>query len=119
MGDVPDGLAASEPRWLSPAEQRSWRAFMDGSQRLMAELNRRLQHDSDPRIGEYGILGLLWEAPDHSLRMSDLADGVLSSRSRLTHQIYRMEGQHMVHRTSCEEDGRGVRAHLTDEGLRR
>ncbi len=85
----------------------------------MSELNRQLQRDSDLTLPEYRILVLLSESPDLSLRMSDLADGVLSSRSRLTHQIRRMEAQGMVRRTSAEEDGRGVRAHLTEEGLRR
>ncbi|WP_406603885.1 MarR family winged helix-turn-helix transcriptional regulator [Nocardia macrotermitis] len=110
---------AVEPRWLSSAEQRAWRAYIDGHQRLMAELNRQLQRDSDLSLAEYRILVLLSEAPDHSLRMSDLADGVLSSRSRLTHQIRRMESANLVRRTACEEDGRGVRAHLTDEGMAR
>jgi DNA-binding MarR family transcriptional regulator len=119
MDKEPSGRTATEPRWLGPAQQRAWRAYMDGHQRLLAELNRQLQRDSDLSLSEYRILVLLSEAPAHSLRMSDLADGVLASRSRLTHQIRRMELQHMVRRTSCEEDGRGVRAHLTAEGMRR
>lgn len=92
---------------------------MDGHQRLMTALNRQLQHDSDLTIAEYRILVLLSEAPDRSLRMSELADGVLSSRSRLTHQIRRLEAQHLVRRNTCLEDGRGVLAELTDEGMRR
>ncbi|MEV6068489.1 MarR family transcriptional regulator [Nocardia sp. NPDC052001] len=92
---------------------------MDGGQRLMADLNRQLQRDSALSFADYRILVKLSEAPGRSLRMSDLADGVLSSRSRLTHQIRRLEGQHMVRRTACEDDGRGVLAQLTDEGLRR
>lgn len=92
---------------------------MDGSQRLMADLNRQLQRDSDLSFADYRILVKLSEAPGRSLRMSDLADGVLSSRSRLTHQIRRMEAERMVRRTACEDDGRGVLAQLTDEGLRR
>ncbi|WP_280267473.1 MarR family winged helix-turn-helix transcriptional regulator [Nocardia wallacei] len=119
MAFEPSGRTAPEPRWLSSAQQRAWRAYMDGGQRLLAELNRQLQRDSDLSLAEYRILVLLSEAPDHSLRMSDLADGVLSSRSRLTHQVRRMEEQGMVRRTSAEEDGRGVRAHLTEEGMRR
>ncbi|MDR7167582.1 MarR family winged helix-turn-helix transcriptional regulator [Nocardia aobensis] len=118
MAYEPSGHPASPP-WLSSAQQRAWRAFMDGHQRLMVELNRQLQADSDMSLPEYRILVMLSEAPGGSLRMSDLADGVLSSRSRLTHQIRRMEDEGMVRRTSCEEDGRGVRAHLTDEGMRR
>ncbi|MFI6870882.1 MarR family winged helix-turn-helix transcriptional regulator [Nocardia sp. NPDC050406] len=92
---------------------------MDGSQRLMAELNRQLLHDSRLSLADYRILVKLSEAPGRSMRMSDLADGVLSSRSRLTHQIRRMEAQRMVRRTTAEEDGRGVLAHLTEEGMRR
>ncbi|MBF6214315.1 MarR family transcriptional regulator [Nocardia puris] len=92
---------------------------MDGHQRLMTALNRQLQRDSDLSLPEYRILVLLSEAPGRSLRMSELADGVLSSRSRLTHQIRRMEAQGMVRRNTVVEDGRGVRAELTDEGLRR
>ncbi|WP_067845875.1 MarR family winged helix-turn-helix transcriptional regulator [Nocardia lijiangensis] len=109
----------SEPRWLSPTQQRAWRAYMDGHQRLMTSLNKQLQRDSDLSLAEYRILVLLSEAPGRALRMSELADGVLSSRSRLTHQIRRMEAQDMVRRNTCEEDGRGVVAELTDEGMRR
>ncbi|WUC08176.1 MarR family transcriptional regulator [Nocardia sp. NBC_00565] len=92
---------------------------MDGHQRLAAALNRQLQRDSDLTLAEYRILVLLSEAPDRSLRMSELADGVLSSRSRLTHQIRRLETQRMVRRNTCLEDGRGVLAELTEEGMRR
>ncbi|MEV5835755.1 MarR family transcriptional regulator [Nocardia sp. NPDC052112] len=92
---------------------------MDGNQRLATALNRQLQRDSDLTLAEYRILVLLSEAPDRSLRMSELADGVLSSRSRLTHQIRRLETQRMVRRNTCLEDGRGVLAELTDEGMRR
>ncbi|WUI90901.1 MarR family transcriptional regulator [Nocardia puris] len=113
------GRPLTEPRWLTPAQQRAWRAYMDGHQRLMTALNRQLQRDSDLSLPEYRILVLLSEAPGRSLRMSELADGVLSSRSRLTHQIRRMEAQGMVRRNTVVEDGRGVRAELTDEGLRR
>ncbi|MEU8895033.1 MarR family transcriptional regulator [Nocardia sp. NPDC048505] len=92
---------------------------MQGHQRLMAALNRQLQREADLTIPEYRILVLLSEAPGRSLRMSELADGVLSSRSRLTHQVHRLEQQGMVIRHTVLEDGRGVRAELTETGLRR
>ncbi|NMN98539.1 MarR family winged helix-turn-helix transcriptional regulator [Antrihabitans stalactiti] len=98
---------------------RSWRAYIAGNQRLMDQMNKDLQAKHDMTLAEYRILIMLSEAPGNSLRMSDLADGVLSSRSRLTHQIRRMEEQGMVRRSTCEDDGRGVLAHLTDEGRRR
>ncbi|RVW01021.1 MarR family winged helix-turn-helix transcriptional regulator [Rhodococcus spongiicola] len=98
---------------------RAWRGFIDGSQRLMDVLNRELQSAHDISLAEYRILAMLSESLDGALRMSDLADGVLSSRSRLTHQIRRMENEGMVERGQCVEDGRGVLAVITDEGRRR
>ncbi|RDI17224.1 MarR family transcriptional regulator [Rhodococcus sp. AG1013] len=105
--------------WLGADEMRAWRGFIDGSQRLMDVLNRELETGHDMSLAEYRILVMLSESPDGSLRMSDLADGVLSSRSRLTHQIRRMEAEGMVERSQCVEDGRGVLAVITDEGRRR
>lgn len=107
------------PRWLDEEEQRAWRAFIDGSQRLMAVLNRDLQDNCDLTVADYRILVLLSEAADGSLRMSELAEGVLSSRSKLTHQVRRMESEGLVVRSTCAEDGRGVLATITEHGARR
>ncbi|MEV0947193.1 MarR family transcriptional regulator [Rhodococcus sp. NPDC049939] len=111
--------AALATEWLSPAEMRAWRSYLDANQRLMNVLNKDLQDRHDLSLADYRILVLLTDSPDGSLRMSDLADGVLSSRSRLTHQIRRMEAQGMVTRSTCLEDGRGVLAVITDEGRAR
>lgn len=108
-----------DPQWLDAAEMRAWRAYVDGGQRLMGVLNKDLQDAHGLTMAEYRILVMLSEAPDGSRRMSDLADGVLSSRSRLTHQIRRMESDGMVERNTCVDDGRGVLAVITDEGKRR
>lgn len=107
------------PRWLTATEQQAWRSYLYGNLRLMEQLNREVQLNSELTLAEYRILVMLSEAPGRSLRMSDLADGVLSSRSRLTHQIRRMEQENLVRRVSCLDDGRGVNAELTDEGHRR
>ena len=104
---------------MNADEQRAWRAYIAGNHLLLDELNRDLQTKHDITLAEYRILVLLSEAPGYSMRMSDLADGVLSSRSRLTHQIRRMESQGMVERNNCVDDGRGVLAVLTPEGQRR
>lgn len=85
----------------------------------MGVLNKDLQDAHGLTMAEYRILVMLSESPDGSRRMSDLADGVLSSRSRLTHQIRRMESDGMVERNTCVDDGRGVLAVITDEGKRR
>ena len=85
----------------------------------MGVLNKDLQDAHDLTMAEYRVLVMLSESPDGSLRMSDLADGVLSSRSRLTHQIRRMESDGLVERSTCIDDGRGVLAVITAEGRRR
>ena len=105
------------PRWLDADQQRVWRAYLLGSARLAERL------DADLRafgldLGEYEILVTLSEAPDRRVRMSELADAVHQSRSRLTHTVTRMENAGLVDRASCPTDRRGVWAHLTDEGFR-
>ena len=107
---------SNAPRWLSVDQQRVWRAYLLGS----ARLNERL--DADLRqfgldLGEYEILVTLSESPDRRVRMSELADAVHQSRSRLTHTVSRMEKETLVDRLSCPTDRRGVWAHLTDRGL--
>lgn len=97
----------------------AWRGFIDGGQRLVELLNRELQDSHGITLADYRILVMLSESPDGSVRMSDLADGVVSSRSKLTHQVRRMEADGMVTRNTCIEDGRGVLAILTEEGRRR
>ncbi|WP_026348207.1 MULTISPECIES: MarR family winged helix-turn-helix transcriptional regulator [Nocardiaceae] len=108
-----------DPQWLDAAEMRAWRAYIDGGQRLQGVLNKDLQDAHNLTMAEYRILVMLSESSDGSLRMSDLADGVLSSRSRLTHQIRRMESDGMVERSTCVDDGRGVLAVITAMGRRR
>lgn len=69
-------------------------------------------------LPEYEILVSLEEAPEQKLRMSELADAVHQSRSRLTHTITRMERQELVVRTTCPSDRRGVWAELTPAGMK-
>lgn len=108
-----------EPRWLDDAEMAAWRAFINGSQRLIATLNRELVELHGLSIDDYRILVLLSESPTSSLRMSELADGIVSSRSRLTHQVRRLEADGLVQRRDCPSDGRGVLAALTAGGRAR
>ncbi|MFC4606066.1 MarR family winged helix-turn-helix transcriptional regulator [Rhodococcus kronopolitis] len=118
LTDTPDDTV-SNPRWLDGTEMGAWRGFIDASQRLMEVLNRDLQAAHGISLADYRILVMLSESPDGSVRMSELADGVLSSRSRLTHQIRRMEVEGLVARSTCVDDGRGVLAVITDAGRER
>ena len=103
-----------QPRWLSPDEQQAWRATVHLSQLLMRQLDRDLNaHGLNGH--DYEILVELSEAPDQRLRMTELADATSQSRSRLSHQISRMENRGLVRRDDCEGDKRGTFAVLTAE----
>src|ERR1700735_3094074 len=105
-----------EPRWLSREEQEAWRATVNLSQLLMRQLDRDLNaHGLNAH--DYEILVELSEAPDRRLRMTELADATSQSRSRLSHQISRMENRGLVRRDDCEGDKRGTFAVLTAEGM--
>ncbi len=105
-----------EPRWLSTDQQLVWRSWLAATARIDQVLDAHLRpHGLD--LAEYEILVCLSESPNRALRMSELAHKVHQSRSRLTHTVARMEGVGLVCRRRSESDGRGVVAHLTDEGM--
>ena len=105
-----------QPHWLTDEEQQAWRATVQLSQMLLRQLDRDLTaHGLNGR--DYEIMVELSEAPEHRLRMTDLADATTQSRSRLSHQITRMEKRGLVRRDDCEGDKRGTFAVLTRAGF--
>jgi DNA-binding MarR family transcriptional regulator len=106
-----------ETRWLDTKEQQTWRAFFGATQLLFDRLDRELQRDAGIPHAYYEILVWLSEAPNRSLRMSDLATQTRSSRSRLSHAVARLEERGWVTRRDCPTDKRGQIAALTDDGL--
>jgi DNA-binding MarR family transcriptional regulator len=104
-------------RWLDESEQHTWRAFLSVTQLLFDQLDRELQRDAKMPHAYYEILVRLSEAPERTLRMSQLADSTLSSRSRLSHAVRRLEEAGWVERQSCPTDRRGQLAVLTDAGF--
>ena len=104
------------PRWLTAEQQQIWRAYLLGSVLLLERIDADLRPFGLDRA-EYEILVMLSETEGHRLRMAELADAVHHSRSRLTHTISRMEKAHLVRRTDCPTDRRGVWAELTAEGF--
>ncbi|MFC5997388.1 MarR family winged helix-turn-helix transcriptional regulator [Quadrisphaera sp. GCM10027208] len=103
-------------RWLDAEEQRVWRAFLEADQRLWDRLSRELDERSGLSLPEYEILVRLSEVPERALRMSQLADRLVHSRSRLTHTARRMEQRGLVRREACPGDRRGVLCVMTDAG---
>lgn len=107
----------SEPRWLDDHEQQAWRAFLGANRLLFDRLDRELQRDAGMPHTYYEILVWLSETPGRGMRMSELADRTLSSRSRLSHAVSRLEEAGWVRRDDCPTDRRGALAVLTDEGF--
>ena len=103
-------------RWLDQHEQTVWRAYLETTQLLWDRLARELDTDSDLPLPEYEILVRLSEAVGGQLRMSDVADMLVHSRSRLTHTVTRMERRGFVERRRCPDDGRGVLCVITEAG---
>ena len=103
-------------RWLTDSEQASWRAWIEASNTLNNQLSADLQRQHDLTLADYEILVQLSEHPDRRLRMSELAEATLASRSRLTHQVDRLVKRGWIERQECELDRRGSFAALTEEG---
>ncbi|MFM8353101.1 MAG: MarR family winged helix-turn-helix transcriptional regulator [Actinomycetales bacterium] len=103
-------------KWLTASEQQAWRSWLAMRTLLDDQLNRELQDLHGLSLADYEILVRLSEAADRRLRMSDLASATLASRSRLSHQIDRLESAGIVQRMTCSEDRRGSFAVLTDHG---
>lgn len=97
---------------------RAWRSYVTGSALLAGRLNRDLVEAHDLTLADYEILVRLAEQPQRRMRMSQLAGDVVASKSRLSHQIGRLERDGLVRREECPSDARGVFAVLTDEGYR-
>ena len=114
--DHPAAVAGAT-RWLTPAEGRAWRTFLYGTQRLFDALDRDLLRDFGIPLAYYDIFVRLSEAPERSMRMSDLATATRSSRSRLSHAVARLEESGWVRRVDCETDRRGQLAQMTDAGM--
>lgn len=102
-------------KWLTEDEQCAWRTHLDVSRLLMHQLERDLQPFGLTN-NDYEILVNLSESDGRRMRMSDLARATLQSKSRLSHQITRMETTGLVRRENCESDRRGLYAVLTEQG---
>ena len=106
----------TDVRWLDEREGRAWRAFLLGTQLLMDRLDRDLLQQAGIPHAYYAIMVVLSEQPDRALRMSEIAERLCFSKSRLTHAIGRLEERGWVERVTCSTDRRGQFAVLTDAG---
>lgn len=106
---------STPPRWLDADEQDAWREYLRASRMLEAVLDHELQAHG-LQLTEYEIISVLSEQPSRRLRMSEIAELVVQSRSRLTHTAGRLEKRGWVRREPCVGDRRGVELVLTGTG---
>jgi len=102
---------------LTDTEQIAWRTFIESSWALHTRLEDELRAATGLSMNDYHVMVVLSEAPQHRLRMGELASRLVFSPSRVTYQINSMVKRGLVRKQSCPEDGRGQEAVLTDEGL--
>ena len=106
-----------EPRWLDEAEMQAWLRLLRVVMLLPGALDRQLRTDAGLTHASYMVLACLSDAPDRSLRMSELARVTATSQSRLSHSVAALEQRGWVQRRPCPQDGRGQVATLTDAGV--
>jgi DNA-binding MarR family transcriptional regulator len=111
--------ADEAPNWLSEPELRAWQALITVTTGVMATLDNELRAEHGLSIGDYEVMVHLSEAPEHYLRMADLAARLKLSPSGITRRIDGLVRDGLVERRPCPSDRRGSNAVLTEKGLRR
>ncbi|MET0510728.1 MAG: MarR family transcriptional regulator [Thermoleophilaceae bacterium] len=105
-----------EPLLLDRDELGAWRGLLRAHSSLTKALDAELMREHGLPLSSYEVLLFLADAPGGQMRMSELADGVLISRSGLTRLVDRIEREGLLRRERCEEDARGWFAAITDDG---
>lgn len=95
----------------------AWRKYYVSFWRIFAAIEADLQAAGLPSLSWYDVLYELYQAPDHHLRMCELARSALLSRSGLTRLVDKLEREKLIERKSCPKDGRVQHAVLTDKGI--
>src|SRR5688500_4383975 len=104
---------------LTELELGAWRNLLRVHSKLTSDLDEELRRAHGLPLTSYDVLVNLESAPDRKMRMSELADAVLLSRSGLTRLVERLERDGLLSRADCPGDARGSFAVLTDLGLKR
>ena len=108
--------ADPEPKWLTEQEHNAWLGVATIALQLPAVLDAQLQRDAGIGFYEYSVLSWLSMAPEHTLRMSQLAELTRGSLSRLSNVVKRLEQREFVRRAPDPTNGRYTNAFLTDAG---
>jgi DNA-binding MarR family transcriptional regulator len=108
--------SAADSVLLTQSELASWRGFLRVHAALERELDAELIAAHSLPLSSYEVLLTVADAPDERMRMSEIADSVLLSRSGVTRLVDRLERDGLVERVPCEDDARGQYAVLTARG---
>ena len=106
----------AKPRTLKPEEWELWDTWMEAQRLLARELDRGLQRDYGISKAEFSVLVTLHQAPGGRLRVGELAEALAWEKSRVAHQLTRMENRELVERTESESSGRRIGIGLTAKG---
>ncbi|MGV0743082.1 MarR family winged helix-turn-helix transcriptional regulator [Mycolicibacterium sp. XJ870] len=107
----------AEAEWLSESEQQMWRGYLDSTRLLLRALDHELDVNAEISFADYEVLGLLSEAPQRRLRMSEIAEAAVTTRSGVTRAVNRLADVGWLRRVPCPDDKRGLFAELTEAGL--
>lgn len=102
---------------LTATQLAHWRTFIESSWALHTRLEDELRAATGLSMNDYHVLVALADAPEHRIRMGELASRLVLSPSRITYQISSMVKRGLVRKESCSDDGRGQEAVLTPDGL--
>ena len=111
--------AAGDGHQLSPRELAAWRGFLRTHAALVKALDAELVAAHELPLSSYEVLLHLDNATEERMRMSELADSVLLSRSGVTRLVDRLVAEGLIERAACATDRRGWFAALTDPGRAR
>jgi DNA-binding MarR family transcriptional regulator len=110
-------MVVRDPDRLSEDEVAAWDGMLHVHSLVIRAFDELLRAEFDFTIGDFDVVSTLQEAPDgDGLRMSDLAGRVRGSPSRMTRRVEALEELGYVERRPDPDDGRAVRAHITDRG---
>ena len=113
---MPFSITSTTPVLLDAEELGAWRGLLRAHSALTKALDAELVRVHGLPLSSYEVLLFLADSPDGQMRMSELADGVLLSRSGLTRLVDRMQREDLLRRERCEDDARGWFAAITPKG---
>ena len=110
-------MSTTQPSALTAHELAAWRGLLETHARVTQQLDAQMHAEHELSLSAYEVLMFLDDAPEHRMRMSEIADRVLLSRSGCTRLVDRLAEQDYVTRCASSTDGRGLYAQLTEAGL--